>query len=149
MNRTNYGKLMLSLAMIIIMTAAGCKNRKVVDVTDTDRIQGTWKGKELGGSGGEWKLVITGDQVLVDGPGPEDYTGTITLDETTSPKSARLRIDKCAVKEYIGTTANNIYKFEDDKFILAGTEPGSDTKPASFQSGNGTRVFELAKVQVQ
>lgn len=149
MIRTNYGKLALCLAMVSVMTLAGCEIRKVVDVTDIDRMQGTWKGIELSDRGGEWTLVITGDQVEADGPGPEDYSGTIILDETTTPKSARLVIDKCAFEAYVGTTANNIYKLESGKLTLAGTEPGSDTKPTSFEAGNSARVFEFSKVQVQ
>ena len=149
MSRANHGKLALCLAMVFTMTLAGCEDKTTADVTDVDRIQGTWKGRELGDRGGEWTLVISGDQVEADGPGPEDYTGTIAINETTTPKSARLTIDKCAFERYVGTTANNIYKFESEKLILAGTEPGSDTKPTSFQADNTARVFEFSKVQVQ
>jgi len=101
MIRASYGKLGLCLAMIFAMTLAGCEVKKTVYVTDIDRMQGTWKGTELGDRGGEWTLIITGDQVEADGPGPEDYAGTIILDETTTPKSARLIIDKCAFEAYM------------------------------------------------
>ena len=47
------------------------------------------------------------------------------------------------------TRNNNIYKLESGTLTLAGTEPGSDTKPTSFEGGNSTRVFEFTKVEVQ
>ncbi len=149
MIRTNYGNIALTLAIVFVAFVSGCEKQEVVEVTDIDRMQGTWKGTELGERGGEWTLIFTGDQVEVDGPGPEDYSGTIAIDETTTPSSARFTISKCAFEQYVGTTANNIYKFEGDKLVLAGTEPGSENKPTLFQGGNGTRIFELTKVEVQ
>jgi len=116
-------------------------------VTDFDHMQGVWKGKELGVNRGEWTMVIDGGRIEVDGPGPEDYSGKIVINENTSPKSAKLNIDKCALKEYVGKTANNIYKFDSEKLLIAGTEPGSGTKPASFERGNDARVFEFTKVK--
>ena len=67
MTRVNYGKLVL-IMMIVAMAIAGCGNQEVVK--DSERLQGTWKGTELGGRCGEWKIVITDDKVQADGPGP-------------------------------------------------------------------------------
>lgn len=125
--------------------------KKSKKVSELSRLQGTWKGKEIGVNRGEWTLVISGHKIQADGPGPEDYTGEIITDETTSPKSARYYIKKCAFKEFEGTVANNIYKFDGDKLLIAGTKPGSGTKPTSFDrdTKTETRVFEFTKVKLK
>ena len=135
-------------ACLVLMT--GCKKEKPVveKVADIDLMQGTWKGAEVGREG-EWILVIADDKITVDGPGPEDYVGTLALDETTTPKSVVLTIDECGFEQYIGAKASNLYKIEDGKLTIAGTEPGSGMIPSSFEPGNGTRVFELRKADVQ
>lgn len=150
MVRTNGVKWAVYLGLIVVTTMTGCKKQTPGTLTDIDRLQGTWVGRELGSNSSDpWKLVITGDKVQADGPGPEDYSGTITFDETTMPKSALLTIDKCAFESYVGAVSNNIYKLEDDKLTLAGAEPGSGSKPTTFQPGSGTRVFEFSKQQAQ
>jgi len=137
----------ICMTIVLLAGLTGCKKQEANKISDTDRIQGTWKGKELVNDG-EWTLVIAGEQITVDGPGPEDYTGTIILDETTSPKSVRLTILECAVEQYIGAIANGIYKFENDKLFIAASEPGSNTIPTSFAGGGNIRFFECDKAQV-
>lgn len=137
-------------ACLVLMT--GCEKDKPVvvkAVPDIEQMQGTWKGIELGGGDGEWVLVIAGEKITVDGPGPEDYVGTLALDETTTPKSVVLTIDECGFEQYVGAKANNLYTIEDGKLTIAGTEPGSGMIPSSFEPGNGTRVFELTKADIQ
>lgn len=144
-------KIALYSAMVFVISIGGCKKEPQTQkvITDLDRIQGTWKGTELGGRSDEWILVITGDKIQVDGPGPEDYAGTITIDESTTPKSGTLKIETCAFDAYIGKVAQNIYKLEGDTLTWAGTEPGSGMMPTSFEGGNGTRVFEVKKQHMQ
>ena len=93
----------ICLTIVLLTGLTGCKKQEAVKISDTERIQGTWNGKELdiGREGGEWVLIITGDQIKVDGPGPEDYSGTIILDETTNPKSARVTILECTAEQII------------------------------------------------
>lgn len=140
---------MVCLMAICGVVLTGCKKEEPVvekTISDVDRMQGAWKGTELGGRGGEWALVIADDKLTVDGPGPEDYAGTLVLDETAVPKTAVLTITECAVTEYVGAKGNNLYKVEGDMLTIAGAEPGTDSKPTSFEPGNGTRVFEFKKV---
>lgn len=151
-----YNKRSIAVVCLIVICAAltGCSKKSRSDVedntiTDLGRMQGTWKGTELGGREGEWTLVMDGEKVTVDGPGPEDYVGTLALDETTTPQSAILTITECAFPDYVGSKGNNLYKIEGDMLTIAGTEPGSGTAPTSFEPGNGTRVFELKKVVIQ
>jgi uncharacterized protein (TIGR03067 family) len=145
----------MAVVCLVVICAAltGCKKDKPVvvedTVTDADRIQGTWQGVELGGAEGQWAMVIEGEAITVDGPGSQDYVGTLALDETTTPKSAILTITECGFTDYIGAKGNNLYKIEDGKLTIAGTEPGSETKPASFEPGNGTRVFEFTQTESQ
>jgi uncharacterized protein (TIGR03067 family) len=140
----------ICLAIILLAGFSGCTKETPSQVSDLDRMQGTWTGTELAaGREGQWTLVITGDQIKVDGPGPEDYSGAIALDESTTPKSAQFTINECAVESYIGATGHNIYKFENDKLFLAGAEPGSDTKPTSFEGGDNIRHFEFEKGETE
>ena len=143
-------KLAVYALIICVVLLSGCKKGKPVaeNDADIDLMQGTWKGAEVGREG-EWILIIAGEKITVDGPGPEDYVGTLALDETTTPKSVVLTIDECGFEQYIGAKANNLYKIEDGKLTIAGTEPGSGMIPSSFEPGNGTRVFELTKADVQ
>lgn len=139
------------LTIILLAGLTGCKKQEVVTISDAERIQGTWNGKELdtGRESGEWTIIITGDQIKVDGPGPEDYAGTITFDETTNPKSARVTILECAAEQYIGAVANAIYKFENDTLYIAASEPGSGTIPAYFEGNGNIRYYEYYKAPVE
>ncbi|MBN1973323.1 MAG: hypothetical protein JW787_06770 [Sedimentisphaerales bacterium] len=141
----------ICLTIVLLAGLTGCKKQEAVKISDTERIQGTWNGKELdtGGEGGEWRLIITGEQIKIDGPGPEDYSGTIILDETTNPKSARVTILECAAERYIGEVANAIYKFENDKLFIAASEPGSGTIPAYFEGNGNIRYYEYVKAQAK
>ena len=136
------------VCMTIFLAAGltGCKTPEAKKISDIDSMQGTWNGKELGRDG-QWIMVITGDKVDLDGPGSADYTGTLVLDETTNPKSARLTILECAYEPYIDEVANGIYKFENGKLFLAASEPGSNTIPTIFEGDGNIRFFELEKVQ--
>lgn len=141
----------ICFTIVLLAGLTGCKKQEVVTISDTERIQGTWNGKELdtGGKGGEWTLIITGENITIDGPGPEDYAGTIILDETTSPKSARVTILECAAERYVGAVANGIYKFENDKLFIAASEPGSGTIPAYFEGNGNIRFYEYDKAPVE
>lgn len=145
----------LCLTLLCLAVLVGCDNEapadtavKQVQVTDLDRMQGTWQGTEAGGNE-NWTLTIDGNALTLDGPGAADYAGTLTLDETTDPKSAVMTIETCSYEGYVGTTANSIYRLEGDTLTLAGTEPGSGTRPAAFVSDGATRVFTLKKIQPQ
>lgn len=144
--------LCLTLCLAVLV---GCDNEapaetavKPVQMTDLDRMQGTWQGTESG-STEAWTLMIDGAQITVDGPGAADYAGTLTVDETTDPKSAVITIQTCGYQEYVGATANSIYQLNGEALILAATEPGSGTRPAAFVSDGATRVFTLKKIQPQ
>lgn len=137
----------ICLTIVLAAGLTGCKKSSDISkISDIDNMQGTWKGKELA-QDGEWILVITGEKIEADGPGQEDYTGTLALDETTNPKSAHLTIIKCTYEPYVGKVANNIYKFENGKLFIAGAEPGSNTIPTSFEGGGNIRYFEFEKAQ--
>lgn len=138
--------IIICLTIALLAGLTGCKTEKARKISDTDRIQGTWTGKDRLNSG-EWTMVITGEKIKLDGPGQQDYAGTIILDETTIPKSARVTILECAAQQYIGAVANGIYKFENDKLFIAASEPGSNITPTSFDEGDNIRFFELEKVQ--
>ena len=114
-----YSGIVICAAAIAVLSICGCDsktdNAKVL--SDIDKLQGTWIGTEIGGGGGDWTFVITGDKIDVKGPDPQAYSGTLKLNPDTEPKQADFVIEKCAHEPYIGTTALSIYKIEGDKLV--------------------------------
>ena len=147
MSGKHYSEIAICLAVIMVVSLGGCKSEPEppVEVSDMDKLQGTWVGTESGNSEGQWTLIISEAKVDVNGPGPEDYSGTMKLNTEVEPKQADFLIEDCAVQQYVGTTSLAIYKIEGDTFTMAGNEPGSTDRPAQFEGGGGTRLFVLTK----
>lgn len=143
------GAIAVCLTAIVVLSVTGCRSEPgeapPAEVSDIDLLQGTWIGTAVGEQQGQWTMIISGTTIDFKGPGPEAYTGTLKLNPDVDPKQADFVIDKCAVDQYVGTTALTIYKIEGDKFTMAGNEPGSTIRPTQFESGNGTRLFVLTK----
>ncbi|MBN2132287.1 MAG: TIGR03067 domain-containing protein [Sedimentisphaerales bacterium] len=147
MTAKHYSEIAICLAAILAASVGGCKSEPEppVEVSDMDRLQGTWVGTEVGNDERQWTLTISGTKVDVNGPGPEDYSGTMKLNTEVEPKQADLLVEDCAVQQYVGTTSLAIYKIEGDTFTMAGNEPGSTVRPTQFEGGGGTRLFVLTK----
>ncbi|MBI9015792.1 MAG: hypothetical protein JEZ07_00890 [Phycisphaerae bacterium] len=137
-------KSAIGVMLFMAIALTGCGGLKA-PTTDMDRLQGAWTGKSIN-DGSQWAMVIIGNTMECQGPGQQSYGGTIILDETTVPKSGVLTITKCAAEQYVGKKANYIYKFEDGKLVMAGTEPGSGTKPTGFTGDNGVVAIEFTKM---
>jgi uncharacterized protein (TIGR03067 family) len=143
----HYSGIVLCLAAIMVVSVGGCesKSEDPGEVSDIDKLQGTWVGTETGDNGGQWTFVISGTAIDVQGPEPEAYSGTLKLNAEVEPKQADFVIEKCEIEQYVGTTALSIYKIEGDTFTMAGNEPGSTVRPVLFEGGGGTRLFVLTK----
>jgi uncharacterized protein (TIGR03067 family) len=113
--------------------AAGCSKPSQ---SDTLTLQGTWAGQEVGSKiPGSSSLVLTGNNMEFFGADTNEwYKATFTLHNDTTPKQMVVQITDCPAPQYVGKTANAIYKIEDGKLTLTGNEPGNPAMPASFDS---------------
>ena len=76
----------------------------------------------------------------------EWYKATFTLHEDTTPKQLVAVITECPIPQYVGKTANAIYRIENGTLTLTGNEPGNPAVPVAFDAP-GTRqiVFKIEK----
>ena len=81
----HYSGIVICLAAIMALSVGGCKS-KSDEVSDIDKLQGTWVGTETGNQGGQWTFVISGSEIDVKGPDPEAYSGTLKLNAEADPK---------------------------------------------------------------
>lgn len=139
--RTNKPSLLLFMLLLLV---AGCA---APEKTESDKVQGTWKGIEINGPETRCSVTVSGDQIYYRGEDlGEWYKGTLLMDTETHPKRFKCRIDEAPLPAYVGVEAIGIYKLEGNKLIIAAYEPGSTIIPASFKIETGMRGFELTKI---
>jgi uncharacterized protein (TIGR03067 family) len=110
---------------------------------DLEKIQGNWKGEEVGADDGTATLKISGQDIEYRGSNPNDwYKGTLTLREDTKPKQCVLVVTGCAVPDYVGKNCMAIYELANGTLTIAGNEPGNPDPPSSFGS-QGARLFKF------
>ena len=114
--------------------------------SDSATLQGTWKGKEIGGqSDGDVLLIISGQGLEYRGADPgEWYKGTFTLHEDTKPKQLIGEVRDCPEPKYIGKRCLAIYRIDSDKLTITGNEPGNPEVPPAFDAADSRR-FVLVK----
>ena len=126
----------MSLATIWV---AGCAT------SDLKSIQGSWTGREKN-RGIECKVVVSGNHVDFTLPNTgEWYKGAIAIDEKAVPKAVDYIIAECAAPQYVGKTSKGIYEIKDGTLTMAANEPGSGTRPVSFESADAARIFVLTR----
>jgi uncharacterized protein (TIGR03067 family) len=114
--------------------------------SSADSLQGTWKGKELGGdSDGVASLKVEGNRFeFRSGDEKEWYKGTFTLREDADPRQFVALIADCPSQEFIGKTSKAIYRVHDGKLMLAARAPGNEDAPADFNDSE-SRKFEFTR----
>ena len=132
---------MLVGSCVAALAASGCAQ------SDMTLLQGTWRGKELGGLGqGEAVMSISGNRVHFQGAVPKEwYKATFTLDEKASPRALVGVIEECSFNSANGKPVRAIYKIDGDTLTFAGNEPGAETRPSTFEKGGRARVFVLTR----
>ena len=136
------GPMMVALVITTVLMS-GCISSDDAPVSDREKLQGTWVGKELGQEG-EVRVIFSGDTIDFKGAHPQEwYKGTAVLNETLTPKQADFTISECPMPSFVGKLSKAIYTLEGNTFTLAGSEPGDENRPNSFDPSGGTRVFEL------
>lgn len=129
-------------SLVIVLTLigfAGCSRHK----PDSVALQGAWQGSQKGQSQAGDSLTLSGDKLeFHTANGQEWYKGTFTLHEDTNPKQMTVVITDCAAPQYVGKTANAIYRIENGTLTIAAYEPGNAAIPTSF-SAQGLRVMDF------
>jgi uncharacterized protein (TIGR03067 family) len=113
---------------------------------DSAALQGTWKGKEIGGQvEGEVVLMIKGKELEYRGADPEEwYKGTFTLREEANPRQLIGEVLDCPAPKYIGKKCLAIYRIDGEKLTITGNEPGNPEVPPAFDAAD-SRQFVLQK----
>ena len=126
--------------------AAASAPRTAAPEPDSAALQGTWKGKELGGQvEGDVFLIISGQGLEYRGADPgEWYKGTFTLHEDTNPKQLIGEVRDCPAPKYIGKQCLAIYRIDGDKLTITGNEPGNPEVPPAFDAAD-SRQFVLLR----
>jgi uncharacterized protein (TIGR03067 family) len=134
-----------------VMLASGCTTGPFGARPDATRpsdsvaLQGTWRGRELGGKvEGTYYLVVSGTHLEFHGADPNEwYKGIFSLRENKEPRQLVAAILECPFPEYVGQTVYAIYRVEGNTLTLTGNEPGNPDAPAAFDAPGARRfVFE-------
>ena len=89
-------------------------------------------------------MIFSGDTIDFKGAHPQEwYKGIAVINQEMTPRQADFTISECAMPDYIGKIAKSIYKLEESTLTIAGSEPGDDSRPTSFEPSGGTRVFKF------
>jgi len=140
--KTLSGPMAVAMAITTALMG-GCSSTDDTPMSDLEKLQGTWVGEELGRQG-EARLVFAGNRIDFKGPFPQEwYRGNAVLNEESTPKQADFIISECPMPNYVGKIAKAIYKLEESTLTLAGSEPGNESRPVSFDPSGGTRVFQF------
>jgi len=139
-------KMYRSMAVALVITTVlvcGCNSTEDTSISDLEKLQGTWVGKELG-QDGEAKLIFSGDTIDFKGAHPQEwYKGTAVINAELTPRQADFTISECAMPDFVGKIAKAIYKLEEGTLTLAGSKPGDESRPSGFDPSGGTRVFQF------
>jgi uncharacterized protein (TIGR03067 family) len=131
--------------MAVLFAAIGCsKKDKPGSAVKSDlaTLQKSWHGEESGTTTkGTNSLVFSGNTLEFHGANSQEwYKGTFILHEDTTPKQMIVTITDCPAPQYIGKTANAIYRIENGTLTIAANEPGNQAMPAAFDA-QGTRLI--------
>ncbi len=139
-------KMYRLVAVALVVTTVllcGCNSSDNTPVSDMEKLQGTWIGRELGREG-EAKIVFAGDTIDFKGAHPQEwYKGIAVMNAEMTPRQADFTISECAMPDYVGKIAKPIYKLQESTLTIAGSEPGDESRPASFDPSGGIRVFQF------
>ncbi|MGQ7868332.1 PKD domain-containing protein [Sunxiuqinia sp. sy24] len=116
-----------------------------INIDDVNELDGVWRGYEVG-TDTEWEMNFAGNEFGYIAGGHEVYSGYYAVNTSNEVRQLIATVTSSSLSQYIEKDAYAIYKFNgENSIILAANKPGSDTYPADFSTGNGTRIFNLTK----
>ena len=136
--------------LAVIMLTAGlviqaCGHSEDSAEEDRKLMQGAWAGT-VAGMDIEFTMAVSDNNFdLKAADSITWYKGTFVLNDKVTPKQADFKISECGLEEYVGTTANGLYKIENDTLTIAACEPGSEIRPADFGANEMTQVFTFKR----
>jgi len=108
-------------------------------------LQGPWTGHEADRKE-EWSVTFTySGRFDIKGPGGEHYGGRYRFDSSRDPKHLDLYIQESHDPTHTGKISPVIYKVDSNTLTFAMSYPGAESRPVSFASGPGSRVFVVVK----
>ena len=114
--------------------AAGCAS---APKSDARAAEGSWHGQEAGvvSDQGSPTLMIQGDRVEFHDANPIIwFKGTLTLDESPTPKQFALLVTECPLPPLVGQTIHGIYRLVGGKLTLSAYGPGAAPVPTAFDA---------------
>ena len=131
-------------ALLCFALAAG-----IAVATDHETLQGNWKlalavhdGRPLTGGDLEARLHIEGDRFSVQGAAWPMTSGTVHINESTSPRTIDLKAED-------GTTALGIYEVRAGNRIRVCIAPAGAPRPARFESKAGSGLYHQEWIRVR
>jgi uncharacterized protein (TIGR03067 family) len=114
----------------MLIAASGCSPSHQ---PDSVTLQGTWKGQQADADAGDSpSIVFTGTNLEFRASTNEWYKATFTLHEDTNPRQLVVVITDCPFSQFVGKSANAIYRIENGTLTIAGNAPGNPAVPAAF-----------------
>jgi len=128
--------------VLSLLLMSGCATLEPAEkVTE---LEGTWIGSPVDSPEANCLLVFSKNRAIVGLPGGW-LRGTFQLNTAASPKQIDMIIEQCYPKDYVGKTDRGIYKLDGNTLTMAGPEPGTATRPTSFQEEQGVMIVVLTK----
>jgi uncharacterized protein (TIGR03067 family) len=130
-----------SLSVLFCAFIVGCHKPATEKPTVKPILEGRWSGFE-NGSTEKITLTFTGNRfAYFDAQSNGLGSGTFVVNDTAEPKQMDLTFEKIPAPQYIGKVGLAIYEFQGEELKIAGSEPGSDARPATFNAAQGVRIF--------
>ena len=132
----------------MLLLAAGCATPQPSPPSDSAAIQGSWKGRVVGGdSERPVSLVFSGSNLEFLGTDAYDWCkGTFSLREDTRPKQLIGVITDGPDLQYVGMKVYAIYRIDEGVLTISGNAPGSTAPPADFDAPDARQlVFKIEK----
>jgi uncharacterized protein (TIGR03067 family) len=132
------------LTILLLAAIAGCGKSKTEKAAEKTGMEGRWTGFDMTRPAEACKVTITGNQLEYRGAQTNDWCiGSFVLNDSAQLRQMDLTIQ--GPPEIAGRKMLFIYDLQGDEMKVAGVEPGSPLRPATFTSSRQTRVWSFKR----